>query len=469
MSISLQLRARAELERRRRTLPDSLYRYPYRFYGVNAEFHKCIAPTAALFGPSETGKTLVALALLHEIAVTNPGVRLVLARKIKETMYSTVLRSFEDKILPEDGACYYGGKRITVQPFGGERPQWYNYSNGSIIFVAGLDKSQKVLSGEFDGILVNQAEELSENDLEILETRVSGRAGNIKHRPPQLLLEGNPGGQKHPILLRSGSGKLTMFSSRHEDNPTLYDQATGALTEQGKRTMHRLDNLTGVRYARLRKGLWAGAEGLYFAEFDSALHGLDDFVYQPGWPVWASMDYGFNHPNVTYFHCEDGDGNVYTFHELWHRQHYPNEIAPEIHLALSEYGLTIRDLQVFLAGGDVFARTGHSDTTIAEDYLEHEIVFQNGETGPGSRIAKAHHLLGLLGNRERNIPPRWFYSKTKCKRLAECLPGLVPDEKNPEDVRKVNANPETGEGGDDEYDALVQGIYRPNLTVGVRM
>lgn len=463
MSISLQLRARAELERRRRQSQpaDCIYNQHYHFYGVNAKFWDCHDPTVALFGPAECGKSIIACALLHHIAITNPGVRLVLARKIRETMYSTVLRTFEDKILPEDGICWHSGKQITVRPFGGERAQWYEYSNKSLIFVAGLDKSQKVLSGEFDGILVNQAEELNDEDIEVLETRVTGRAGNIKHRPPQLILEGNPGGQKHPIILRAKQGKLTLFESRHEDNPVLYDPDTGELTEQGERTMHRLDNLTGVRYARLRKGLWAGAEGLYFAEFDSELHGLNEFTYHRRWRTWASMDYGFNHPNVVYFHCEDGDGNQYTFHELWHRQRYPKEIAPEIHGALKEYGLGFRDLEGFYAGGDVFNKTGQSETTIAEQYDEHGIRLQEAETKPGSRVARAHHLLGLLGNRERKIAPRWFYDKRKCIKLAECLPGLVPDEKNPEDVRKVNANPDTGDGGDDEYDCLTYGLYRP--------
>lgn len=379
-------------------------------------------------------------------------------RKVKETMWSSVIQAWKDKILPEDGTLSWRGKSFTIGAFGGERPQWYDYSNGSRIFIAGLDDGKKVLSAEFDIIYVNQAEELSNEDIEYLETRVTGRAGNID--VPQLLMDCNPGGAKHPLKIREAQGKLTMFASRHEDNPTLYDE-DGNITEQGKRTMARLDNLTGVRYARLRKGLWSGAAGLFFAEFDTELHGLDKFTYDRRWKTWASMDYGFNHPNVIYFHCEDGDGNIYTFHELWHRQHYPKEIAPDIHFALSLYGIGFRDLKGFFAGGDVYSKMGHSETTIADQYREQGINLQEAETGPKSRVARAHHLLGLLGNRERKIPPRWFYVKERCKKLAECLPGLVPDETNPEDVRKVNAHPETGEGGDDEAEALMYGLYRP--------
>ena len=37
------------------------------------------------------------------------------------------------------------------------------------------------------------------------------------------------------------------------------------------------------------------------------------------WPVWASLDYGFNHPTVVYLLTEN-DGVVYIVGEYWARR-----------------------------------------------------------------------------------------------------------------------------------------------------
>lgn len=468
-----ELRRRNQEARANKKRTDKVWRNSYKFYGVNAQFRDCLDPTILLAGPAETGKTITTLALIHEIALTNPRVRGVIVRKTRASMDATVLRSWEDKILPEDKECFIGGKTITVHPYGGERPQWYDYSNGSRIYVTGIDNGSKILSGEFDFVYVNQAEDLDENDLEALETRVTGRAGNIKTRPPQLIMDCNPGGSKHPLKLRERAGSLKMFNSRHEDNPTLYYQVDHPLvlsgeveartrTIQGEMSLSRLDSLTGVRLQRLRYGIWAGAEGLYFAEFDPEVHGIKPIAKEQldAWDKWLSMDYGFNHWNVVYLHASDGDGNVYTIHELAHRKHYPHEISPDIHSMLKLYGYTIDDMNGFYVSPDAFANTGRAELTIAQQYGEKEIYMIQALAGSGSRVAKAHLLQDLLGSVERQIEPRWFYVRENCPKLEECLPSLIASERNDEDVKKVDCN-EAGDGGDDPYDALMMGLYRP--------
>ena len=451
--------------------PNKLWRFPYKFYGVNKQFRDCTDPTIVLSGPAETGKTITTLSLIHELAVTNPNLRVVIVRKSRSSMDGTVLRSWIDKILPEDRRCVYNGATVMVAVYGGEKPQLFNYSNGSKIYVTGIDNGSKILSGEFDIIYVNQAEELNMDDIESLETRVTGRAGNIKTRPPQLIMDCNPGGSKHPIKLKEAAKALTLFNSRHEDNPTLFDQETGIMTAQGDLSLSRLDRLTGVRYLRLRKGIWAGAEGLYFMYFDPVVHGVaTPFTAESvkalrasGWDIWASMDYGFNHWNVIYLHAQDTDGNIYTFDEIAHRQGYPADIADDLTVILRDrYEITAEDLDGFFVSPDAFINTGRAKTTIAEQYGEKGIYMTSALSGPGSRVAKAHLLQSLLGNPEIDPPiaPRWFYVRSRCPMLEECIPQLIASPTNSEDVKKWDAN-EKGDGGDDAYDALMMGLYKP--------
>jgi phage terminase large subunit len=91
------------------------------FYGGNREFLRCKAPEAVVAGPAETGKTYAALYKMHIVACKYPGASLVIARKTLSSTYSTVLMTFQKKVL-DDGA--------TVNAYGGEKPQWFDYANG---------------------------------------------------------------------------------------------------------------------------------------------------------------------------------------------------------------------------------------------------------------------------------------------------------------------------------------------------
>ena len=59
--------------------------------------------------------------------------------------------------------------------------------------------------------------------------------------------------------------------------------------------------------------------------------------------------------------------------------------------------------------------------------------------------------MARLGNRQMGIPPTLKFFKT-CKRTIATFTRVVHNPRDPEDVLKVNADPLTGEGGDDCYD-----------------
>jgi phage terminase large subunit len=213
--------------------------------------HECV-----IAGPSETGKTYAALHKLHNLMLTHKGSQAAIVRKTYQSMHGSVLQTYR-RIL---------GKDTNVHSFGGEKPEWFDYPNGSRVFVGGMDNPQKVLSSERDFIFVNQAEELDLGDWETLTTRCTGRGGVAPFA--QIFGDCNPGPSTHWILNRPS---LRVLYSHHEDNPTLFDDS-GQITEQGERTMQVLDALTGVRYKRLRLGLWVGAEGMVYEEWNREDH-----------------------------------------------------------------------------------------------------------------------------------------------------------------------------------------------------
>lgn len=252
---------------------------PYSLYGGNREAFYCRDSEVILAGPADTGKTMALLTKLHLLAYKYPNAAIVILRKQLTDVYSSVLQTYLKKILE---------KGTPVKAYGGEKPQWFDYPSGSRIWVAGLDKPGKVLSAEFDLVYVNQAEELSLFDWETLTTRTTGRAGHMPYS--QTIGDCNPAHPTHWIRTRAADGKLRFFESVHRDNPEIYDPETGELTEGGKKRLAALDNLTGSRYMRLRKGLWAVPEGAIYDIFDEERHKVAAFPIPALWPRVVGID-----------------------------------------------------------------------------------------------------------------------------------------------------------------------------------
>ena len=136
----------------------------------------------------------------------------------------------------------------------------------------------------------------------------------------------NPGPPTHWILQRP---TLRLLHSRHEDNPTLYDEA-GRRTPQGERTMAILDTLTGVRKDRLRDGRWAAVEGVVYEGWSRALHLIDPFPIPAEWRRIRSVDFGYTNPFVCQWWAMDGDGRMYRYREIYHTRRLVEDHAASI-------------------------------------------------------------------------------------------------------------------------------------------
>lgn len=268
----------------------------------DAKEHECI-----LSGPYETGKTFVTLTKLHALLCLFPKSRALMVRKTYKSVVNSAVVTYEQKILPIPPS----DPRCPVKKYGGEKPEFYQYPNGSRLIVGGMDNPDKFLSAEYDFIYINQAEELALDDWEKLVGRATGRAGNA----PYTLVFGdcNPDAPTHWIKQRK---RLRLIESRHEDNPRLFDVATGQWTEHGRRTIEILDGLTGLRYKRGRKGLWVAAEGQVY-EYDPVIHRLPKAKAPKFTRIIRPVDFGFTNPFVCLWLGVDYDERLYVFRQLY--------------------------------------------------------------------------------------------------------------------------------------------------------
>lgn len=300
-------------------IPNKLQK-PYQPFGAALDLFYCKEPEVILDGAAGTGKSRAVLEKVHFCLNKYEGARALLARKTRASLTQTAMVTFEQHVLTQSS----GVKFNTTS-------QEYRYPNGSILAVAGLDKPEKIMSSEFDLIAIPEATETTENDVDMLTTRL--RNGVMPYQ--QLIGDCNPQSPKHFLKQREKRNVLKMFHSKHEHNPVLFNQYTGEITERGKAYLSKLDNLTGVRYKRLRKGLWVQAEGIIYENYNPEIHLINRFDIPQGWRFIWVVDFGYINPFTWQMWAIDNDGAMYLVKQIYRTKRLVEDHAKDI-LAASE-------------------------------------------------------------------------------------------------------------------------------------
>lgn len=295
--------------------------HDYRPRGAARDLLHCRAPEVLISGPAGTGKSRAALEKLNLICELNPGAKCLLVRKTAVSLTTSALTTFRELVAKEaiavGGVRFYGGSKQT--------PPQYQYHNGSVINIGGMDNPTRIMSTEYDMAFVQEAIELTVDDWEAISSRL--RHGRVTFQ--QLLADTNPAQPTHWLKERCNRGDCMLLESRHEDNPRLF-VSDGSVTDYGRDYIARLDRLTGVRYQRLRKGLWVAAEGMIFEDFDPAIHIIPRFPIPYEWTRWWVVDFGFTNPFVLQCWAEDPDGRLYLYREIYQTKRTVDQHATAI-------------------------------------------------------------------------------------------------------------------------------------------
>lgn len=253
----------------------------------------CRDPVIVAVGPAGTGKTRAALEKVHWVLQKYPGSRGLLVRDTRASLTESALVTFENKVLTPGILVEQSVRR--------QFRHSYDYLNGSSLVLGGLDNADRIMSTEYDIILVVEATEIAEDHAEKLTTRL--RNNVVPYQ--QLIMECNPSHPGHWIKRGIDAGRFTEILSRHADNPSLTPEYLGALAR-----------MTGHRHARLFLGQWAAAEGLVYENFDRNVHLID--AMPTGWEKWRkirAIDFGYTNFFVCQWWAIDPDGRMYLYRE----------------------------------------------------------------------------------------------------------------------------------------------------------
>lgn len=318
----------------------NVYRFrpgAFAVYGSMADLWGSHASVKIAGGTYDAGKTYSLCAYMDKLAMDWPGARMTFIHRSLNRVYRNIIPTYEKYLGYKPPSRDDNPEGRDVTRFGGERPEFFEYDNGTRIYMNGLDKPQNLLSDFFDAGFVNQAELVPFDAWDELTARVSERAGTM----PVAMLVGdcNPNVPNHwirdqtkddklkyfrmsfldnPEIIEQGSDRLRAFKIAFENDPDpkLLDQIMDLFSESGLRRVEKLRNLDGLRFKRGFLGLWASGEGLVFDDFEPETH-IVDVSIMPNWPRYLSVDWGFRNPASVIWWAHSPDDRLYAYKEIY--------------------------------------------------------------------------------------------------------------------------------------------------------
>lgn len=405
---------------------------------------------------------------------------LIMRRTLKELEQSHLLKLFEE--YPKLRGWYREQKKQLIFP------------NGSVLFFGSAQNEKDMAdfhSAEFADIMPDEAQEFTQAELEKLSG--SNRCTSNPDIIPKMIytfmpsisenglppvgltylkrvfrdgvLKGEESKRKWAFIQAFGWDNIEWARQQLETDgfseEDFYSWSDAdrreyfiSRTEYG-RTLAALTNAS-LRDAWLY-GKWDVFQGQYFPNFLHEKHVISPDEarsrLKPWFKRWVSLDWGFDHPFCVHWHAQDERGQVITYREFWGREMNETDLGKEIgKRSLGE------KLVAFPCSWDAGKLSPRAMRDIPKSIVQLitdalPATFPRpfpADSSPGTRPSGARLLSQLLDS------GMWQISED-CPKLIECMPTLIRDPKNTEDVMKVNWTME-GQIGDDSYDCARMGL-----------
>jgi hypothetical protein len=256
-----------------------------------------------------------------------------------------------------------------------------------------------------------------------------------------------------------------MFHGTAADNPRISPAAFAAFVAEYEPGSASL--LQEV-YAELI----VGGAGLSFPTLEKSRHLVKPFPIPPHWPIFGAFDWGYGHPFAFGLLTIDETSRVLLVDSVHGRKLEPHDQADRVRSMLRNPKLWAdrkpRIPPRIYAGHDCWAdrkARGEIVPTIAAEFLEAGLVLIKASI---SRVAGANNCRRYFrwkfpaGDDAQSVIERrplfQIMETEENLRVWNCLTTRVNDPDHPEDVIKTDANPDTGLGGDDDYDMVRYGL-----------
>jgi phage terminase large subunit len=455
----------------------------YEPFPKQCQFHASPAKYRLFGGAAGPGKTKALLMEAVLQAVQHPGVNTLLLRRTFPELEASLLHYFRRDVPRHLYVTFHESKHLV---------EWTNGSTTRFGYCASEHDVYQYQGAEYLFIGIDELTLFTLRQWQFLTSRnrcpVPGtfscmagatNPGNIGHAWVKALWidkQAAPGMERPEEY---NAKDYDFIPARFFDNP-IY-----AADKNYQKTLLALP--TNLKRAFF-DGDWEVFAGQYFDRFDLGRHTArgEEIEWQPWWPRWISIDWGFEHPAATYWHAQgpgslagsgardggfgtDGDSRaqasscVVTYREYVTHRTSPRELAREIIArslgreqrtvgggfsvppgSLPTLDSSREKIAAIYLSPDAFARRT-DDASIAEQMGDvfAEAGFPRPTPADDDRIGGWMLMYQMLDAGE------WLLTDN-CVELIRTLPTLVRDSVRIEDVEKMD--------GDDAADAARYGL-----------
>jgi Terminase-like family. len=260
-------------------------------------------------------------------------------------------------------------------------------------------------------------------------------------------------GEARVLTRRFIPSKVTDNKILLQNNPLYYAQL-----QQLPETLRR----------QLLEGDWESGSGFALSELGETSHYVAPFEIPDHWYRFGGYDWGFAHPWWFVGGAQDENGDVYVTHAVHDRRDQIDAIASKITDLTELHDKKPRSVrwQVIAGGHDAWHdRKAHGENgpTDAERLQGYGLPLIKATISRVSGLTNLRWYTTLNGVKH---PRLRFFDTPSVRALVEQVRTITTNPDNPEDALKVDADPDTGLGGDDGYDALrYMMMLRPYTTV----
>ncbi len=432
---------------------------PYVPFPKQCEFHACPAKYRLFGGAAGPGKSKALLMEAVLQANETRGADTLLLRRTFPELESSLLLYFRRDLPRELYRGYNDSKHVIT---------WWNGSTTRFGYSQGENDIYQYQGAEFLFIGIDELTHFTLKQWQFLTSRNRCPARNSF---PNMAAATNPGNVGHtwvkalwidrqpaPGMERPEEydpADYAFIAARVWDNP-LY-----ARDENYLKSLRALP--TPLRQAFL-DGNWNIFAGQYFDVFDHARHVVraEAVGFEPWWPRWVSVDWGFEHPAAVYWHAsalkiecsaeakgresplQDNARSVVTYRELVQQHLAPRRLAQAIIERSRDAGGDPERIEAIYLSPDAFARRTDEET-IAEQMGQ--VLAAAGFPRPiradNDRVGGWMLMYQMLAGDEWRITDN-------CAELVRVLPVLTRDGSRVEDIVKMD--------GDDAADAARYGL-----------
>ena len=252
----------------------------------------------ALWGAYGSGKTMVFLLALYQIANTYSNLNIVFIRETYSQLDDTIISDW-NKMFNNVGYTHAKQKKEM------------HFPNGTKIKFRAFDQPEKILGGNIDIIVISQAEQIPEN----LFTEVFGRQRGQTTLPKMLLFtEGNPS-ECWAKYRYDHQDKSKLPENIFYQHFTTYDNEEFLNAHNPNFISNLLANLSASDIRRCVYGEWETHELMVFSEFREHLNVIDPFKPTNAMRGAVGGDYGYRNPATFIWGIKDYDGNVIIYDE----------------------------------------------------------------------------------------------------------------------------------------------------------